>query len=137
LTIRWSLFLPFAALALSPSPATAEESTALCPERLETEQSIRAPVEGYQAVDAIDKHFWSEVIFYQGRPEKMISLLYETDANTPDHGFTLTWRLDPKIEYWIECQYSSTSIVLRKKLPPVSACEVTYKWRNIVAVDCR
>ena len=137
-----ALLLPFlplllTALTLSPSAAAGEESAALCPAQIETEQSIVAPVAGYEAVDAIGKHFWDTVIFYEGRPELMVSLHPDSDVDTPDHGSVATWKLDPKAEYWIECQYSATSIVLRKKLPPVGQCEASYRWQTLEEVVCR
>jgi len=131
------LIVSLATFGLGASIVTADQNTALCPEKIETTQRSRAPVEGYEAVVAQGKHFWNVVAFYEGRPEQMVSLHYDTEVDTPDHGSILTWNLDPKTEYWIECGYSATSIVLRKKLPPVGQCQAFYSGEKLEEVGCR
>lgn len=131
-----SVAVAFAALALWPCIARAE-GTATCPERIETEQRLRTPVEGFEAVNARGNYFWSGIVFYEGRPEKMIALKYDSEADDADGGYALTWKLDPKTEYWIECQYGSTSVTLAKKLPPVSECKVSTSAAQEMAMVCR
>jgi hypothetical protein len=123
----------FAVLALWPAIATAEQGEALCPAEIETEQSLRTPVTSYEAHDTKARHFWAAITFYEGRPEEMVSLHYDTEVEKPDHGAVLTWSLDRETEYWIECLYSSTAISLLKKL---GTCEVSYNLDVTVQAAC-
>jgi hypothetical protein len=125
------------AIALHPSSLAAEESGGFCPERIETQQSLRAPVAGYEASSEELRYWWDAVTFYDGRPEQMASLKYDTEVEAADGGSVLTWNFDLQSEYWIRCQYSSTSVSLVKKLPPVSQCVVTFSRDQEIQVSCR
>ncbi|GAB2176136.1 STY0301 family protein [Dongia sp. agr-C8] len=128
----------FAAFTLWPCLALAEGSGPTCPEKIETEQSLSKPVEGFEASRQDLPHWWDAIVFYDGRPEEMAALVYDDDVETADGKEVQTWNLDPKSEYWIRCQYSSTSISLIRKLPPVSRCTVTFdKNEKTLALVCR
>jgi hypothetical protein len=120
------LIISLTTAVFCPAATLAEEATPLCPAQIETVQSIAAPVEGYETVDTKAQHFWDQITFFDGRPEEMASLKYDTEVQKPDRGAVLTWNLDRNAEYWIECRYNATSIALWKKLPPVGRCVVTY-----------
>src|SRR3954465_13509675 len=102
------LLIPLVALVPLSSLAQAEESGPLCPAQIETAQSIGAPIAGYEAVDTKAQHFWDQITFFDGRPEQMASLKYDTEVEKPDRGFVLTWNFDRNSEVWIECRYAAT-----------------------------
>jgi len=127
-----------AASALWPSAAVAADSVPSCPEKIETEQSLSKPVEGFEAANQDLPHWWEAITFYDGRPEEMASLVYDSDVDTADGKEVQTWTFDPKREYWIRCQYASTSVSLLKKLPPVSQCVATFERTDkTLALVCR
>jgi hypothetical protein len=131
-----SLAVAFVGFALWSSVAAADGPT--CPERIETEQSLRKPVEGFEAAKQDLPHWWDAITFYDGRPEEMASLVYDSDVETADGKEVQTWTLDRQREYWVRCQYSATSISLVKKLPPVSQCVVTFnRNEKTLALACR
>jgi hypothetical protein len=117
------------------SPAAADVT--LCPKKIKTEQRLSVPVPGYEAVATTDRHFWNVVLIYQGRPEERVSLHWDTDVEKPAHEDDYSWELDPKTEYWLECQYSGTAVVLWKKLPPVSQCTAIFIGNSLQEFACR
>jgi len=131
------LILPWVALALRPSAVMAGESEATCPEQIETEQSLRAPVPGFEVFDEGRKSYWSGITFFEGRPEQVVSLKYDSEADAADGGYVQTWSLDRKTEYWIQCQYAATSVSLLKKLPRVSECKLSVSGAQELALVCR
>jgi hypothetical protein len=131
------LILSSAVLALRPSAGIAGESAATCPEQIETEQSLRTAVAGFEARNEERPHFWSGITFYDGRPEQMASLKYDSEEDSGDGSYVQIWSFDPKTEYWLECRYDSTSISLVKKLPPVAECKVSVSAAQDMALACR
>jgi len=81
--------------------------------------------------------------FFDGPPEEEASLVY--DRTTPARTGTLAiWTFQPASHIWLSCNYSGTSVVLSKPLPPVKRCTVLYKKDTTVAglpliehIDCR
>ena len=115
-----------ASLGSLPFVAIADDTGPFCPAQISTAQRIAAPVQGYATVVTKTQHFWDQITFFDGRPEEMASLKYDTEVEKPDRGYVLTWNFDRSSEYWVECRYHATSIALWKKLPPVGRCVVTY-----------
>lgn len=132
-----SLMLPYAALALWPSVAVAGDGDATCPAQIETEQSLRKPVAGFEVSNTGRKHDWAAITIYEGRPEQMVALKYDTEADSGDGSYVQTWNLDRGTEYWIRCQYAATSLSLLKKLPPVGECKVSVSGAQELALACR
>jgi hypothetical protein len=131
------LIIPLTVATFCPVAAADEETAPLCPAQIQTQQSIAAPVEGYAAVDIKAKHYWNQITFFDGRPEDMASLKYDTEVEKPDRGYVLTWNFDRNSEYWIECRYHATSIALWKKLSPTERCVVTYVQDLPETVECQ
>ena len=133
-----SLAVALATVWICASAAIAAESGPACPQRIETEQNLRAPVEGFETAKQDLPHWWDAITFYDGRPEEMMSLVYDSDVQMPDGKEVQTWSFDPKSPYWIRCHYSSTSISLVKKLPAVSQCVVTFSNNDkVLELVCR
>jgi hypothetical protein len=131
------LVVSLSALGAWPGDAVADGGAVSCPQQIDTAQNLSKPVEGFEAAKGSGNTFWSGITFYEGRPEQMVALKYDSEADSGDGSYELTWNLDPKTEYWIECRYDSTSILLVKKLPPVSACKVSTSAAQEMAMQCR
>jgi hypothetical protein len=102
--------------------------TLTCPASIKTTQQLSSPVAGWKtSLDDAPQRLAS-VTFFDGPPTEQASLVYD-DVKNVDGKRTATWRfnLSSARAIWLACQYSGTSVVLRRSLPrTVSTCAVTY-----------
>ena len=132
------------ALIFAPSlysAANAAEERTYCPNEIKVnQQSIAAPVEGWEPfVDRQnERHLLNKVTFYSGPPKELASLAPDSEESRKH---ILTWNFpetDPKL-YYIGCSYSDTTVRLTKKLTGIKGCTVEYgnSSSEITAVKCK
>lgn len=106
----------------------------VCPSRIETSQRMTSTPGGWSAEQKKWPHDLSGVVIYYDNPSTLLELMPDStskDASGRHFVYVLPFR---RKEAWVECSYSSTSVVLRKKVPAtVKRCQVTLETnRNIV-----
>lgn len=131
-----------ACLTATAQAATAEQVR--CPEIVGVEQRAVSPPGGWQARDEGTPARLASIIIFDGPPEDGASLVPDQNHSGPrPHA---VWKLDAKNErgYWIGCVYASTTIMLTKKLPPVSSCDASYDASvtvaglpSVTAIECK
>lgn len=111
--------------ALCGSAFAAE--TDICPARLETRQSAKAPYP-YQLVPSNDASPLMGVTFFDGDPKDEASLAPDNEKKAA--GTTVsTWKFaaDDKLGTFVRCSYFGTSLQLQRRLVPTpGTCAVTY-----------
>jgi hypothetical protein len=111
--------------ALCGSAFAAE--TDICPARLETRQSAKAPYP-FQLVSGDDASPLMGVTFFDGDPKDEASLAPDNEKKSA--GTTVsTWKFaaDDKLGTFVRCSYFGTSLQLQRRLVPTpGTCAVTY-----------
>jgi hypothetical protein len=99
-----------------------------CPDSISVIQSITKTPDGWTASQDKLPTTLSAVTFFSGPPEEQASLVY--DKWTKRNGLAdAVWHFTPTASpaIWMSCRYSSTQIVLSKRLPArITDCTVTY-----------
>jgi len=124
---RRRVLIEAAVLALLCASAHAAE-TDICPARLETRQSAKAPYP-FEAVAGDVASPLMGVTFFDGDPKEGASLAPDDEARAA--GTTLsTWKFAPGDErgIFVRCSYFGTSLQLQRRFAPTpGACTVTYE----------
>lgn len=114
-------------LLLALSAAAVDADRALkCPETITVDQRLATAVEGWTAGNAPETPRLVGIRIFDGRPEQQVALV--GDERTLSKTQTVSsWSFDRRREYWIECSYSQTAIVLTRPIPrTLASCSVTY-----------
>ena len=120
-------------------PRTPSIDPELCPTELRTRQELDQPAGSWERRTSGGRHILQTVIFYEGHPSKMASLVYD-DGRKEKGKEVLVWHLPKETEHWIECSYSFTTVALARPLPAgTGVCEVAYEqgYRAVSALRCR
>ncbi len=110
----------------------------LCPSKIETKQQLDQELKGWESWSRNVKHRLKTVLLFYGHPSKQMALKYdeivEQEAET-----VYVWHLDAEAEYWVQCEYSGTDVVLARRAPRgVTRCEATWLpgGRGVKRVRC-
>jgi len=126
---------PVLAFALS-APAVAAD---LCPPQIATKQQLDQDLVGWESYTRRIKHTLKTVQLFEEHPSRQLAL--KPDEFVERKGKSVhVWRLHAEAEYWIQCGYSGTAVVLAKRLPPgVTRCEAAWtpRYREVVEVRCK
>jgi hypothetical protein len=99
----------------------------ICPARLDTRQSAKAPYP-YELVPGDGASPLMAITFFDGNPKDEASLA--PDGEKKAAGTTVsTWKFaaDDKLGLFVRCSYFGTSLQLQRRLVPTPAmCTVTY-----------
>lgn len=111
---------------LKTAPEKAWQNLEL-PAPLTVEQTVKNAPGGWTVAYEDRPCVLAGVTFYAGPPEKMASLVYDTQK-TVGRKWVATWVFDPEEPggTWVEFHFAGTTAMLRNRLPAgVSAAEVT------------
>ena len=128
--------------ALSPPLSYASDMAAVCPTSIKTNQTIISQPDEWRAIQDAVPQWLSEVKFFSGPPDQMMSLKYDED-NDFKGGYHLIWHFQPsKSGYWLACYYLHTTVALARPLPQqTTECKVTYsrakRPHEIKEITCR
>ena len=121
------LFAIVGAIFAALCDATFAAEVDVCPGRLETRQSAKAPYP-YQLVPGNDAAPLMGITFFDGDPKDEASLA--PDNETKAAGTTVsTWKFaaDSNLGTFVRCSYFGTSLQLQRRLvPSPGMCTVTY-----------
>lgn len=102
--------------------ASAVELT--CPKLIETDQSLRKPVDGWVQVSDPTEHYLNTAIFSEGHPSEHGFL--HPDQESGGVQWAATWQFQDSSKIWFSCQYRGTSISLAQQLPAgLKQCTIT------------
>src|SRR5215471_2213999 len=113
-------------------PANAQEG--YCPASITVKQTIEKVPEGWTAGEDKTPHILAGITFYDGPPEQEASLVYDSWSKRNGLAYGV-WHFTPNSPTgtWLSCRYSSTSVILSKRLPAAtSECTVTYNPKETV-----
>jgi hypothetical protein len=123
---RWAIVTTtwFTAALLASFGCAAANAQVACPLNIKVEQKAVAPSEW--SVDySKNAAALSSVTIFDGPPQEQASLKYDDERTTTDQ-IIQTWDLPASDRgYWIECGYTNTWALLRRKLSnEMRACKV-------------
>lgn len=96
-------------------------------------------MKGWESWSREVKHTLKSVSLFDGHPSHHMGLIYNEIVEKTAETVHI-WRLDPDSEYWLQCDYSATKVVLARRVPRgVTRCEVTWSphYREVTSVLCR
>jgi hypothetical protein len=85
------------------------------------------------------QHTLKTIILFDGHPSTQRSLKYDEIVEHKTETVHV-WRLDPETEYWLQCGYSGTKVVLARRAPRgAKRCEVAWSshYREVKWARCR
>jgi len=125
--VTW-IFNALALIILTLGTSTCLAQDKYCPQSISVDQKIENAPSGWAASDDHSASSLAALTFFSGPPSEDASLKY--DRWTVRNGLAYaTWKFEPDSPggIWLTCRYSSTRVVLTKKLPQnISECTVTY-----------
>ncbi|WP_425478864.1 STY0301 family protein [Lysobacter antibioticus] len=86
-----------------------------CPEAIQDEQIVTPPPTEWSVLVPVSRHSLSEVDVFNGPPEEMRLLI----GSTKKPG-QIEWGKGKEV--WVDCKYSHSAAVLRRKIGAVSGC---------------
>lgn len=141
----YRLMVAVSLTALLPACVAGEAIT--CPDSFRVEQSLVQTVEGWTASQDSLAPKVASVTLFDGPSAEGASLVPDEESLPDAQGrYETVWKLGRNSTrgYWITCGYSSTTIVLSKKLPQSSTCRVTYDRKitvaglpSIASIECK
>jgi hypothetical protein len=111
----------------------------ICPAEIHTQQSASAPP-GWESVRGPARHDLAGLVLYSGHPDKKYEVPPERLKST---GYYQNLRYEfPKQakQMWIECAYSSTAMVMRKRLDgALRSCDAVIGpgYGRVKSITCR
>jgi hypothetical protein len=123
--ISWRIV--FVAGVLTIVANVAANAQVACPPNIKVEQKAVAPSDW--SVDYSKKAAaLSSATIFDGPPQEQASLKYDDERTTKDE-IIQTWALPASDRgYWIECGYTNTAALLRRKLPnDMRTCKVVFE----------
>lgn len=134
---RRGLVLSVTLLLLAAPPRLA--ATELCPLKIETKQQLDQEMKGWESWSSEVKHTLRSVLVFDGHPSHHMGLLHDEVVEEMTETVHI-WRLDPDSEYWLQCEYFGTKVVLARRAPRgVTRCEVAWspRYREVKRTLCR
>jgi hypothetical protein len=107
----------------------------LCPSTITTRQELSESVPGWEAGRSKYSHFLSEIWISSGHPSGMEFLLPDKIREKKGQE-TSIWRLPPTTEYWVQCRYLHTYVVLSKRLSKeIRSCSVVIDRNGVPIIS--
>lgn len=137
-----SLLFLFLSLMLPAASFGAVGTKSLCPEQIETIQSVKHVPEGWSAVIDWQPSRLINAGFYDGHPDQQAELA-PSEVKATKRQVKNTWKFSASHNdsLWIKCIYSDTGLSLVKQLGEnISTCTTSYDNRFspalLVSVNC-
>ena len=111
----------------------------LCPPKIATRQQLEQELKGWESYSRFVKHTLKTVVLFEGHPSKQMALKYDETVEQESETVHV-WRLHAEAEYWLECGYSGTKVVLARRAPRgVTRCEVAWTphYREVAWLRCK
>ena len=119
---------PLAAFLLAGSAAAGATTSSLppCPESVQIEDKLSAPVAGWTADRSSEPHRLAGITLFDGKPALRASLVGD-DQVGPGSSSVTTWTLARNRDYWLSCSYAGTNVTLTREIPAdLRYCSATY-----------
>jgi len=102
-----------------------------CPQKIDVEQRVISPPEGWDGAQATATVALASVTFFDGPPSGKASLKYDSE-DRQKRDWIAYWNLAPSARgYWISCGYENTTAVVSRRLPEdIRNCAVTYERKK-------
>jgi len=106
-------------------------ATNTCPQKIDVEQRVISPPEGWDGTKDTATVPLASVTFFDGPPSGKASLKYDSE-DRQKRDWIAYWNLAPNTRgYWIACGYENTTAVVSRRLPEhIRSCAVTYERKK-------
>jgi hypothetical protein len=127
-SVLWSRWIVVPSFLGMAAITWAEES--LCPAFIATHQELAKPLSGWEPGLVPFRQFLSQILFSVGHPSGEQTVFPDKTVEHKDRNI-YTWFLLQDKDYWIQCQYTNTFVVLRKQIPKgTKFCELVQDKRG-------